>query len=211
MIVPTTPAPAPLAARGVAARAALLKAAAEELAETGEVEVAAVARRAGVSAGLPYRYFGTRDGLLVAVVDDFHERLADAVVFAPIEADTWAEREHERLRRWVAFLYADPLSSVVLGGVGDGEVAAAGARRLRDAVAVGGRNMAAAQATGEIDADRDPELLAAAVLGGVHTTVTLALGRRRRPRAERVVDELWRFIAGAVGLVHDDPVGGGRR
>ena len=144
-----------------------------------------------------------RDGLLVAVVDDFHERLAEAVVFAHIEAGTWAEREHERLRRWVGFLYDDPLSSVVLGGVGDGEVAAASARRLRDAIAVGGRNMASAQAAGEIDADRDPELLAAAVLGGVHTTVALALARRRRPRAERVVDELWRFIAGAVGLVED--------
>jgi mannose-6-phosphate isomerase-like protein (cupin superfamily) len=42
-------------ARSSAARQRILAAAAEELVATGDVEVAAVARRAGVSVGLPYR------------------------------------------------------------------------------------------------------------------------------------------------------------
>ncbi|MDQ8705416.1 TetR family transcriptional regulator [Streptomyces sp. LHD-70] len=53
-------------------------AAAEELAATEQLEVAAVVRRAGVSVGLPYRYFGTRSGLLIALAEDFHERLGQA-------------------------------------------------------------------------------------------------------------------------------------
>jgi AcrR family transcriptional regulator len=68
----------------------LLRAAAEELVEVGELEVAAVARRAGVSVGLPYRYFGTRSGLLIAVVDDFYDRLGKACALRAYHAPTWA-------------------------------------------------------------------------------------------------------------------------
>ena len=45
-----------LSRRAAATHRRLLEAAAEELIETGDVEVAAVARRAGMSVGLPYRY-----------------------------------------------------------------------------------------------------------------------------------------------------------
>ncbi|MGO9651307.1 TetR/AcrR family transcriptional regulator [Mycobacterium sp.] len=51
------------------ARDRLLGAATDELAATGEIEVAAVARRAEVNVGLPYRYFATRTGLLIAVLE----------------------------------------------------------------------------------------------------------------------------------------------
>jgi hypothetical protein len=59
---------------------------AAEWSATGEVEVAAVARRAGVSAGLPYRYFGTRSGLLIALVDDFYGRLETAALLRSYDA-----------------------------------------------------------------------------------------------------------------------------
>jgi AcrR family transcriptional regulator len=187
--------------RGAAARGRLLRAAAEELAETGTLEVAAVARRAGVSAGLPYRYFGTRSGLLIAVLDAFYDRLGDAAALRVYEAVAWADRERQRIRDWVAALYADPLSPVVLGGlVGDAEVAAANTRHLHFMIEVGAANIAGAQRAGELPAERDPEFLAAATLSGTNAIVSVALTRTPRPQAEEIVDELWHVVSGAVGL-----------
>lgn len=187
--------------RGAAARDHLLRAAAAELAETGELEVAAVSRRAGVSTGLPYRYFGTRTGLLIAVLDDFYERLGEAVARRVYDAPTWAERERQRVHDWVTAVYADPLAPLVLGGlVGEGEAAAAGARHLHALVELGARNIAQAQRAGELPADRDPELMAAATLGATTTLLSVALTRTPRPPAEEVIAQLWSAVGGAVGL-----------
>jgi AcrR family transcriptional regulator len=178
-----------------------LRAAVEELAETGGLEVAAVARRAGASTGLPYRYFGTRSGLLIAVLEDFYQRLDAAASMREYTASTWAARERQRIRDWVAFLYAEPLAPVVLGGlVGDAEVVAANTRQLHRLIELGARNIARAQRAGELPADRDPEFLAAATLGGTNTLVSVALTRTPRPPATDLINQLWSFVAGAVGL-----------
>lgn len=192
---------APKVARGTAARDKLLRAAAQELGETGELEVAAVSRRAGVSAGLPYRYFGTRSGLLIAVLDAFYERLGDAAALRAYAATTWAEREQQRIRDWVTALYTDPLAPMVLGGlVGDAEVAAANTRHLHLLIELGARNIGRAQRDGELPADRDPELLAAVTLGGTNAMLSVALTRTPRPPAEEIISELWTVVRGAVGL-----------
>ena len=88
---------AALTSRAEATRRALIDAAVAEWTVTGEVEVAAVARRAGVSAGLPYRYFGTRSGLLIALVEDFYSRLEDAAGMRRYDASSWIDRERRRI------------------------------------------------------------------------------------------------------------------
>jgi AcrR family transcriptional regulator len=186
--------------RGQAARQRLLTAAIDELVEQGDLEVAAVARRAGTSVGLPYRYFGSRSGLLGAVLTDFYDRLDDAVMERKFPGEHWMDRERARLIAWVNFLYDDPLTPLALGrGTGDGEVAGIAQEHLRRAIDLGTRNMAHGQRDGDVPADRDPALLAAAVLGGVHVTVVSALTAARRPDRQAVIAELWRFIAGAIG------------
>lgn len=199
----------PKLARGAAARQKLLRAAAEELGESGELEVAAVARRAGVSTGLPYRYFGTRSGLLIAVLDAFYERLGEAAALRRYDAPTWAEREQQRVRDWVTAVYADPLAPVVLGGlVGDAEVAAANTRHLHELVELGARNIAHAQRAGDLPAGRDPEFLAAATLGGTNAVLSVALTRTPHPPAEGVIGEVWQIVCGAVGLTAAHSGGG---
>lgn len=186
--------------RGATSRDRLLLAARDELVATGELEVVAVARRAGVSTGLPYRYFRTRSGLLTAVVEQFYDRLGQACGLREYDAPTWAEREQQRIRDWVRFLYTEPLAPVVLGGLtGDGAVAATHARLLRGLIELGSRNIARAQRDGELPADRDPEMLAAATLGGLNAVAVVALTRAPRPPAQTVIDQVWAFIAGAVG------------
>jgi AcrR family transcriptional regulator len=188
--------------RGALARDRLLYAATDELAETGEIEVAAVARRAEVSVGLPYRYFGTRTGLLIAVQEAFYRRLCDAAAMRIYDAPTWAERELQRIRDWVAFLYDEPVAPMVLAGFGDAEVAAANTCHLHELIEVGARNLAQAQRAGEVPAERDPEFMAAATLGGTNAVVAVCLTRVPRPPADSVVDALWAFVSGAVGLSH---------
>jgi AcrR family transcriptional regulator len=191
----------PRTRRSASSREKLLRAAVAELAETGELEVAAVARRAGASAGLPYRYFGTRSGLLIAVLDDFYQRLGAAAALREYTDATWAARERRRIRDWVAFLYGDPLAPVVLGGlVGDAEVAAANTRQLHSLIELGARNIAHAQKARDIPTGRDPELLAAATLGGTNTLMAIALTRTPRPPQKSLVAQSWAFVAGAVGL-----------
>ena len=186
-------------ARGTAARQRILAAAAEELAATGDVEVAAVARRAGVSVGLPYRYFGTRSGLMSAIISAFYDRLDEAVTDREFDGDTWHDRERARVTAWVSHLYDDPLAPVVLGRLGgDADTAGIETQRLHKAIERGARNIARGQRDGDLPADRDPELLVAAVLGGVHTAVAVALTRTPRPDRARVAAELWAFVAGAA-------------
>ncbi|GLZ08418.1 putative transcriptional regulator, TetR [Actinomadura sp. NBRC 104412] len=190
-------------ARGSAARQRILQAATEEMAATGDIEVAAVARRAGVSVGLPYRYFGTRSGLVSAVISDFHDRLDEAVTNREFDGDTWYERERARVTAWVDHLYDDPLAPVVLSRQG-GDAGKAGieTQRLHKAIEQGARNIARGQRDGDLPSDRDPELLVAAILGGVHTAVAVALTRTPRPDRSRVAAELWAFVAGAVGAAN---------
>jgi AcrR family transcriptional regulator len=138
-------------ARGSAARQRILEAAAEEMVATGDIEVAAVARRAGVSVGLPYRYFGTRSGLVSAVVSAFYDRLDEAVTNREFDGDTWYDRERARVTVWVEHLYDDPLAPVVLGRLGgDAETANIEIRRLHGAIELGARNIARGQRDGEI-------------------------------------------------------------
>jgi AcrR family transcriptional regulator len=186
--------------RGAQARERLIEAATQELASTGSFEVAAVARRAGVSDGLPYRYFGTRTGLLLAVVDAFYQRFYDAIALRSYDAPTWAERERQRITDWVDFLYREPVAPVILAGLGEGELATARGRWLQEMSKVGARNMAQGQRDGEIPADRDPEYLAAATLGGTNAVVAVCLTRDPRPPAAAVIEQLWSFVSGAVAL-----------
>lgn len=61
--------------RAEASRNRLRQAAADELVDRrGGLEVESVAQRAGVSVGLIYRHFGSRAGLVQAVIEDFDGR-----------------------------------------------------------------------------------------------------------------------------------------
>ncbi|MDB4986011.1 MAG: putative transcriptional regulator [Myxococcaceae bacterium] len=191
--------PAPLSPRGEQSRQWILRAASELLAETGELEVASVALRAKVSVGLPYRYFGSKSGLLSVLVDDFHTRLAEAVVYRDFPGATWQEREQQRVSEWVRFLFSESLAPVMLVGLGgDATVAASWQRRLSLAVDRGARNIARGQRDGDLPKAADPTILAAAVLGGVQAAVAVALASSPRPAQAKVARSLWSFVRGAV-------------
>ena len=184
-----------------AGRDALLRAAAAELVERrGVLEVGSVAARAGVSVGLIYRHFGSKSGLLAAVVGDFHVRFDAEVLDAdPAPRGGWAERERQRTRMAVDFHYDDELAPVVLARMErDPEVAAVEARHLRVQIARGTRNVIHGQRDGEIPADIDAGIAAAMILGGVRQVLVEVLSRREPPPRAVVADQVWRLVAAAV-------------
>lgn len=184
-------------------RERLLAAAQQELIEGhGHLEMQAVARRAQVSVGLAYHHFGSKAGLIAAVVEDFYGRL-DAAAFggAKLPVTNWAEREKARIGAYVAFHYEHPFAPLVIGPLSrapevlDVETAFTG-RQL----AAGARMLEAAQRDGIMPAGLDPHLTIALMIGGIRQALIGALTAERRPDPARLTEQIWGFMAAALRL-----------
>lgn len=183
-----------------AARAALI-------AGDGDFELADLARRAGTSIGLPYHRFGSKSGVIAEVVAEFYDGIWRAVNLADFPALDWGEREHERLRRLVEYLYAEPLSQLVISTLGrDPQVAALESARWAELIDAAARNLAKAQRRGQVAADLDPALTAAMINGGVRHAIGLGLATRPRRPKEAMVTEIWNFISRALRLERATPM-----
>ncbi|NUP03200.1 MAG: TetR/AcrR family transcriptional regulator [Nonomuraea sp.] len=194
-----------LTERAALTRRRIIEAAAAELVETGDVEVAAVARRAGTSVGLPYRYFGTRSGLMSALLADFYDRLVSETVLGHVDGRTWPDRWRAQITRWVDWVYEEPLAPVVLGRmVGDAQVAAMEARCAREVIALGAKHIAAGQVEGAVTRGRDPELIAAGVVGGMRAILAILLDQDPRPDRAAVLREILEFTTDALGVDRED-------
>ncbi len=81
-----------------ATRLRILEAAKTSLvAGDGSFEMSWVAKAAGVSQGLAYHHFGSKEGLLSAVVEDFYDRVEASVLMARYDDyEDWALRERDR-------------------------------------------------------------------------------------------------------------------
>ncbi len=148
-----------LTRRGAATRERLLEAAEAELvARDGVLEVASVAARADVSVGLLYRYFGSKAGLVAAVVEGFYDRfMAEAADTDPAPGADWASRERARLELSVAFHYREPMAAVVLSRLSrEPEVAVVEVRRIERLVEDAAKNVTAGQRRGELPAGHGP-------------------------------------------------------
>jgi AcrR family transcriptional regulator len=201
-------------ARSNQSRLRLISAARAELIErNGVLEVNSVADRAGVSVGLIYRYYGSRAGLIGAVVDDFYSRYRrEALETNPAPKGRFADRERRRTALSVAFHYQDPLARVILSHLHlDSEVAAAEALHATEMIDLAAEVMALGQRRGEIPTDRDPHYVAAMVIGGMRQVLAVALSEHPTPPEQLTVQRLWVLIEGIIGISSDVPTGGAIR
>jgi len=189
------PATAPTPKR-IATRAKLLRAAGQVLADDeGRLEMSALARVAGVSHGTAFHHFGSKDGVLCAVVEDFYDRLEGEVLLDRLDDHTdWEARERDRVRRYIAFLVTDPLGRVVQSLAQVPAVAAVEAARWERLVAVGATNIAQGQRRGVVTAEQDSALLAALVLGAARSAVGQALAQPTKPDVEALTEHIWTFL-----------------
>jgi len=197
-MAPPAPVPATRTARGESTRERLLEAArAEIIASQGAMELAAVAKRAGVSPGLPYRYFDSKSALLVAVVESFFDAV-DAAVYRPVfeEVSTdWWERENARIAAMVDFFYDEPLGPFIVTQLaGDAAVVDAQHRRLTRQVRGAARNVQTGKEVGRVPARVDEQISGALLMGGVYQAIHFALTSEPRVRKHRLVSELQDFM-----------------
>lgn len=185
----------------------LVRAAQEELiAGHGLLEMQAVAKRAKVSVGLAYHHFGSKAGLIAAVVEAFYNRLEDAA-FSPskLVSPDWAGREKERIAAYIAFHYDHPFAPLVVGPLSRAaevlDVEQAFARRQLTA---GAYNLRAGQRDGVIPADLDPRLTIALLIGGIRQALIGALTGGHRPDRAELTDRIWVFVCGGLRLPVDD-------
>ncbi len=193
----------PVTAKGQATRQRLLEVARRVAIETGgAVELARVAEVAGVVQSLVHRYFGSKAGLVSALVDDFFDRFHAEVLDADLdELGDWERHERIRLERGVRFHYGEPFAAVVYGPlVRDPEVARREADRIGSVVDRAARSIRRAQRRGELPVGVDPALAGAAMFGAMRLVMVEALRRKPRPSPERVIEILWRQVAASVGI-----------
>lgn len=186
----------PESGKAAQTRAKLLRAAAEELVETGgQLEVSAVARRSGTSIGLTYRYFQNKGALAAAVVEDFFDRQDNAVMMARIDADNWRERERRRIELMVAFHYAEPMARVALSGLAsEPEVAAVMVDRQARQAALVAAMLARGQDLGMIDGRLNPSIVGPMVLGAIREALRVALAAGDNLGADELTQQILGFV-----------------
>lgn len=181
----------------------LIRAAQEELIQShGLLEMQAVARRAKVSVGLAYHHFGSKAGLIAAVVEGFYNRLED-VAFSPSKliSSDWAGREKERIAAYVSFHYDHPFAPLVVGPLSRAaEVLDVEQAFTKRQLTAGAHNLRAGQRDGVIPADLDPRLTIALMIGGIRQALIGALMSPHRPDRAALTDKIWVFVAGALRL-----------
>ena len=181
----------------------LIRAAQEELIlGQGLLEMQAVARRAKVSVGLAYHHFGSKAGLIAAVVEAFYDLLEDAA-FNParLVSRDWAGREKERLAAYISFHYDHPFAPLVVGPLSRAaEVLDVEQAFTRRQLVAGAHNLRVGQREGVIPADFDPRLTIALMIGGIRQALIGALVKGQRPDRGELTDKIWLFITGALRL-----------
>ena len=193
----------PTTAKGHATRQRLLDVARRVALDTGgHIELAVVADAAGVVPSLVHRYFGSKSGLVAALVNDFFDRFHAEVLDVDLESEgDWAHHERLRLERGVRFHYAEPLAAVIYGPLArDPDVARTDAARNAFVVERAARSIRKGQRRGELPVGIDPRIAGAAMFGAMRLVMVEALSRSPRPAPERVIEALWRQVAAAVGI-----------
>jgi len=156
---------------------------AELIANDGHLEMLAVAKRAGVSVGLAYHHFGSKTGLLAAVVDHFYAPLRE-ISFGdqiPLNQD-WAARERARTKAFIDYFYEHPFAPLIAGRLGrEPEVCDMERVHMDALLAEGARNLAQGQRQGVVSKDIVPEVVIGLLMGGLRQTIDTAILAQKRP------------------------------
>lgn len=193
-------------ARSKRSRDRLIQAASDALvAGEGNFELQNVARRAGVSVGLPYHRFGSKAGLVAAVVGRFYDEIQAVLSLTDVTEQDWARREQVRLSKLVGFLYANPLAGIIISTLSrEPEVAAVESARWSDLITLTASNIRKGQQRGQLPQHYDAETLSALICGGVRHAAGQALAATPRPSQARLTGQIWTWIRSGLQLPAPD-------
>jgi len=181
----------------------IISAAEEELiANNGHIEMLAVAQRAGVSTGLAYHHFGSKAGVIAAVVSRFYEPIKE-ISFGHNEAQSfdWISREKKRAKELINYYYDHPLSPLIFGRLGrEPEVLDVENAHTEELIRIGASNIAQGQREGFIRVDLNPLVTVALLMGGSRQVINTALTSPQRPSRVELLADIWLLTEGALGL-----------
>ncbi|MEM7613312.1 MAG: TetR/AcrR family transcriptional regulator [Pseudomonadota bacterium] len=184
----------------------LLRAAEEELIQNnGHLEMLAVAKRAGLSTGLAYRYFGSKAGLVAAVVDSFYQPIRGIALGSSIPVDQpWALRERERVKALIDYYYGHPLARLIAGRLArEPQVLDVENAHMQELIKMGARNIAQGQSLGAVDPQLNPKIAVALLMGGLNQAINSAITARKRPSKRTLLENIWRLTQSALQLQND--------
>lgn len=172
------------------------------IANAGHMEMQAVAKAAKVSVGLAYHHFGSKAGLIAAVVEQFYQGLEDAA-FSGMERspEGWAATERARVLAYIRYHYDHPFAVLVIGALSaapevvDVETAFT-ARQLEQ----GALNIRCAQELGILPPHIDPDITIALMVGSIRQALLNVINRTPRPDPEQLTDDIWQFVSGGLRL-----------
>ena len=171
------------------------------MAGDGNFELRHVARRAGVSVGLTYHRFGSKAGLVAAVVDRFYDEIQAVISLAGVTEQDWAGREQLRLSRLIGFLYANPLAGIIISTLSrEPEVAAVESARWSELITLTASNIRKGQQRDQLPQQYEAEILSALICGGVRHAVGHALAASPRPGQGELTRQIWTWISSGLQL-----------
>ncbi len=179
----------------------LIDAAEKELiANDGVLEMSAVAKLAGVSIGLAYHHFGSKTGLIAAVVDRFYVPIRNIALGDKISLSLdWHEREKMRTAALIDYYYANSLSPLIVGRLArEPEVQDIEKSHMDALLELGARNLSQGQKEGVVNPDLSPSIMVAMLMGGLSMTIEQALLAPERPDATELLNQLWLFVEKAI-------------
>jgi AcrR family transcriptional regulator len=179
----------------------LLEAAEIELiTNNGLLEISGVAARAEVSVGLAYHHFGSKTGLISAVVDNFYTPLRKIAFGEAIAPDLpWLEREKKRTSALIEYYYSHPLAKLITGRLArESEVLDIEQSHMNAMLVEGARNVAQGQRLGVVNSHLDPKSTVAMLLGGITLAIQFAIQSDDRPSKEILLKQIWLFCENAL-------------
>jgi hypothetical protein len=109
--------------------------------------------------------------------------------------------ERRRVALYIAFHYDHPFAPLVIGALSRApEVLDVERAFTSRQLAAGARMIEAAQRNGIIPAHIAPDLTIALMIGGIRQALIGALMSEERPDSEKLTDEIWSFMTGALRL-----------
>ncbi|MEM1053221.1 MAG: hypothetical protein AAGI28_14110, partial [Pseudomonadota bacterium] len=112
----------------------------------------------------------------------------------------WAVREHKRLLETIAFLYADDFAPTIFGALSHKRAIEKEFEVQQQMITNAAHNVRSGQRRGQIPTEIDSTLAGAAIIGAVRSTMVAAMHMEPRPAPDKVADQIWQLIEGAVSL-----------
>lgn len=166
----------------------------------GVLEMSAVAKQADVSIGLAYHHFGSKTGLIAALVDRFYMPIRKIAMGDEIPLElNWKIREKARTAALINYYYSHPLAPLITGRLArEPEVQDIEKAHLNALLAMGARNLIQGQKAGIVNSTLCAPTTIAMLMGGLSLAIQQAVQSTDRPNQDELLNQLWLFVEKAL-------------